>query len=122
MLAESFDPAKNERYLSPIGGGIDFGEKSRDAAIREVKEELGEEVDQLKLLGVIENLFMFNGQEGHEIVFIYEARFKDSDIYQKHVLPGIETSGHRFEARWYDLKHIKSRETPVYPQGIIEML
>ncbi|GAB2588304.1 hypothetical protein GCM10026986_14470 [Nitrincola alkalisediminis] len=68
MLAESFDPAKNERYLSPVGGGIDFGEKSRDAAIREVKEELGEEVDQLKLLGVIENLFMFNGQEGHSIL------------------------------------------------------
>lgn len=122
MLAEGFDPAKNEKYLSPVGGGIDVGEKSRDAAIREVKEELGEEVDQLKLLGVIENIFMFNGQEGHEIVFIYEAKFKDSDIYQKHVLPGIETSGHRFEARWYDLKHIKSRETPVYPQGIIEML
>ena len=122
LLAEGFDPAKNEKYLSPVGGGIDVGEKSRDAAIREVKEELGAEADQLKLLGVIENIFMFNGQEGHEIVFIYEAKFKDSDIYQKHVLPGIETSGHRFEARWYDLKHIKSRETPVYPQGIIEML
>jgi len=122
LLAESFDPAKNEKYLSPVGGGIDFGEKSAEAAIREVKEELGAEADKLKLLGVIENLFIFNSQEGHEIVFIYEAEFKDHSIYQKNLLPGIETNGHTFEARWYDLSIIKDSEIPIYPKGIIEML
>jgi 8-oxo-dGTP pyrophosphatase MutT (NUDIX family) len=122
LLAESFDPAKNEKYLSPVGGGIDFGEKSVDAAIREVKEELGAEVDQLKLLGVVESLFVFNSQEGHEIVFIYEAKFKDSCFYQSHVLPGIESNGHTFEARWYDLSSIKTSKIPIYPKGIIEIL
>ncbi len=122
LLAESFDPAKNEKYLSPVGGGIDFGERSADAAIREVKEELGANANNLKLLGVIENLFNFNNQEGHDIVFIYEAEFKDHNIYQKNVLQGIETSGHTFEARWYDLRIIKESEIPVYPKGIIEML
>lgn len=122
LLAESFDPAKNEKYLSPVGGGIDFGEKSADAAIREVKEELGTEAHQLKLLGVIENLFTFNGQEDHEIVFIYEAKFKDQSFYQKTTLPGIETNGHTFEARWYALKNIDNDQIKVYPEGIVGML
>jgi 8-oxo-dGTP pyrophosphatase MutT (NUDIX family) len=122
LLAESFDPAKNEKYLSPVGGGIDFGERSADAAIREVQEELGAEASKLKLLGVIENLFNFNNQEGHDIVFVYEAEFKDHSIYQKNVLQGIETNGHTFEARWYDLSIIKNSATSVYPKGIIEML
>ena len=40
LLTECFDPAKNQHYLMPIGGGVDFGEKSSDAAIREVREEI----------------------------------------------------------------------------------
>lgn len=122
LLAEGFDPAKNEKYLSPVGGGIDFGEKSADAAIREVKEELDTEAHQLQLLGVVENLFIFDGKEGHEIVFIYEAKFKDESIYQKTIISGVESNGHAFEARWYELENINNSKIPVYPNGIVNLL
>jgi 8-oxo-dGTP pyrophosphatase MutT (NUDIX family) len=122
LLAEGFDPAKNEKYLSPVGGGIDFGETSADAAIREVKEELGTEAHQLKLLGVIENLFTFNGKEGHEIVFVYEASFKDQGVYQKAMLSGVETNGYIFAARWYELDNVKGGGLEIYPKGIAGML
>lgn len=122
LLAECFDPAKDERYLSPVGGGVDFGEKSADAAKREVKEELGADIHQLKLLGVIENLFTYNGREGHEIVFVYEAYFKDDGFYAKASLSGVESDGHVFEARWYDLETIDNGKVNVYPVGLVPML
>lgn len=122
LLAEGFDPAKNETYLSPVGGGIDFGEKSADAAIREVKEELNTEAHELKLLGVVENLFIFNDKEGHEIVFIYEAKFKNESFYQETMISGVESNGYTFEARWYDLNSISSSGIPVYPNGIVNLL
>ncbi|WEF10561.1 NUDIX domain-containing protein [Pectobacterium actinidiae] len=35
LLAEGHDPIKDEHYVLPLGGGIDFGELSQ-AAAREV--------------------------------------------------------------------------------------
>ncbi|WP_147171793.1 NUDIX hydrolase [Pseudomonas sp. SJZ079] len=122
LLAQGFDPAKNEKYLSPIGGGIDFGEQSADAAIREVKEELGTEAHELQLLGVIENLFIFDDKEGHEIVFIYEGKFKDNSFYQKNMISGVESNGYTFEARWYDVNSLNSSGVPVYPNSIVNLL
>ncbi|MBC6905907.1 hypothetical protein DWB84_10605 [Saccharophagus sp. K07] len=33
LLTEGYDPTKNEHYLIPLGGGIEFGETSERAAI-----------------------------------------------------------------------------------------
>ena len=41
LLSEGYDPAKDEKYLIPVGGGIEFGEKAEEAAIRETLEEIG---------------------------------------------------------------------------------
>jgi 8-oxo-dGTP pyrophosphatase MutT (NUDIX family) len=122
LLAEGFDPAKKEPYLSPVGGGIEFGERSLDAAIREVKEELNTDAHQLVLLGVVENLFIYDRKEGHEIVFIYEGKFKDESLYREAVINGVESNGQAFEARWHDLDGLRSNQLPVYPNGLIDLL
>ena len=119
LLAEGFDPTSNETFLTAIGGGIEFGEKSIDAAAREVLEELGEEVTALTLLGVLENIFTFDGKAGHEMVFVYEGQFSDTRVYQREVLQGVETSGHRYQARWYEVSAI---DKAVYPRGVIDFL
>lgn len=122
LLTECFDPAKNQHYLMPIGGGVDFGEKSADAAIREVREEINAEICQLRLLGVIENLFTFNAQAGHEIVFVYEAEFEDQAFYLEPELTVTESDGQVLKARWFDYSHIHSEDINVYPNGIKGML
>lgn len=122
LLSEGHDPTKDEYYLMPIGGGIDFGETSEQAARREVLEEIGAEAHAFQLLGVRENLFTFNGSQGHEIVFIYEARFKDARLYDKPEFQGVESNGLRFIARWFSQAQISSHQTNVYPAGIMDML
>ncbi|MFB5267540.1 hypothetical protein ACE41H_12215 [Paenibacillus enshidis] len=40
---------------------------------REVKEEINVDIIEPKLIGIIENIYPFDGQIGHEYDFIYEA-------------------------------------------------
>lgn len=61
--------------------GVEFGETSRQAIVREVQEELSGEITDLRLLGVLENRFTFDGEDGHEIVFVYDGRFADEFMY-----------------------------------------
>jgi ADP-ribose pyrophosphatase YjhB (NUDIX family) len=82
---DGYDAAKGEIFYSPPGGGVEFGERAVDAARRELREELAAEVCGLTLLGVLENIFTFEGQPGHEIVFVFEARFADAALYEREV-------------------------------------
>lgn len=55
-LAEEFTYAANERKLEAAGGSINPGEDAEAAARREVYEELGVEVDELKKIGTFESI------------------------------------------------------------------
>jgi len=60
-------------YHRLIGGSVELGETHQEAIIREVDEELGARIIGLTHLGVVENIFRFNGEIGHEIVALYSG-------------------------------------------------
>ena len=62
------EPSSFHRML---GGSVEFGERSVDAAVREMREELGIELIEPRLLGALENVYKFRGEPGHEVVFVY---------------------------------------------------
>ena len=122
LLSYGYDPSKDETYLRPIGGGIEFGETSVQAIEREVLEEINQQITKPKLLAVLENLFTFDGQQGHEIVFVYEAEFVDSVLYTEIEIYGCETSGLSYIAQWLSREQIELNQYPVYPTGIEQWL
>ncbi|WP_312049933.1 NUDIX hydrolase [Acinetobacter courvalinii] len=122
LLSQGYDPSKDEIYFRPIGGGIEFGETSRQAVEREVLEEIQLQICKTKLLGVLENLFTFDGQPGHEIVFVYEAEFIDPHIYKQHHIQGCETDGYNYIAQWLSQEQFELDQYPVYPKGIEQWL
>jgi 8-oxo-dGTP pyrophosphatase MutT (NUDIX family) len=82
-----------------VGGTVEYGEDSKSAVIREVKEEINVEIVKPKLIGIIENIYPNYGQIGHEYDFIYEASFDCTNDYEKDVFEGIE-GDKRFLAVW----------------------
>ena len=64
------------QFYRAIGGRIEFGERAVDAARREWLEEIGVEPKKLRLLGVVESLFEFEGHPGHGIAFVFDGRLK----------------------------------------------
>jgi len=45
-------------------------------------EEVGAKIKNLTYIGMIENIFEYDGKPGHEIVLVYEADFADSLLYE----------------------------------------
>ncbi len=80
------DPSRGVVFYRPLGGGIEFGERSTDAFTREMREELGAEVTDIRYLGMIENIFSHLGKQGHEIVLLYAARLADPSVLHA---PGV---------------------------------
>lgn len=122
LAAESLDPLKKEIFYRPVGGGIHFGEYSQEALVREVREEFGAEIRQVRYLGVLENVFTYNGQPGHEIVQVYDAQFVDRSLYEQPWLVGYEDSGLIFKATWKPLVEFQSSPEPLYPSGLLKLL
>jgi ADP-ribose pyrophosphatase YjhB (NUDIX family) len=56
LVSEGFDTVKQDYYYRPLGGGIEYGEMSSDALVREIREELDAEIENVRLLGVLENI------------------------------------------------------------------
>lgn len=61
----------NSDLWLPPGGGVEPGENSRQAAVREAKEEAGLDVEIERLLWVIEGLQHWKGRVVHHIHFVY---------------------------------------------------
>ena len=123
LVSEAFDSAKGDHFCRPLGGGIEFGEHSRDAVRREILEETGFEVENLKLVGVLESIFIYEGERGHEVVFVYDAEFVDKSLYEKGEIQGCETEiGVRFVARWRTLEELSGRKVRLTPEPLAALL
>jgi ADP-ribose pyrophosphatase YjhB (NUDIX family) len=121
LVFEGYDRVKGQLFCRPLGGGIEFGERSADAVAREIREELRAEVTDLRLLGVLENVFTYEGKPGHEVVFVYDARFADTSLYEQEVLIAHEGDD-PFRAVWKSLSEFGSGGPPLYPDGLLELL
>ncbi|MBD2257816.1 NUDIX domain-containing protein [Pseudanabaena sp. FACHB-2040] len=121
LVNEGFDSVKQETFFRPLGGGIDFCETSRDAIVREVREELGAEISEVQLLGVLESIFLYLGEPGHEIVFVYDARFVDASLYDQEQL-AVQEGDRRFTATWKSLAEMTGPGRQLVPEGLAALL
>jgi ADP-ribose pyrophosphatase YjhB (NUDIX family) len=124
LVGEGYDPVKRETFYRPLGGGIEFGERAEEALRREVREEIGAEIESPRYLFTLENIFTFNGEDGHEIVMVYDARYVDESLYAQESFTGTETVEDRqfpFKAVWKRLDEF-SPDAPLYPNGLLDAL
>jgi 8-oxo-dGTP pyrophosphatase MutT (NUDIX family) len=124
LAAEGYDPVKDETFYRPLGGGIEFGESSRETICRELMEEINVRVgrESLRYLGVVENIFTFNGSPGHELALIYDGELEDARLYEKEVITGKEANGEDIHAVWKSLDEFTTGKSILYPSGLAEML
>ena len=116
LVSEHAEP---DLFHRPLGGHVEFGEYAVDTLHRELREEIGQGLVQVRLLGVLENIFPWRGGVEHEIVFLYAAAFSDPDAYE------IDEQGIRDEAAgrtrviW---RPARAPGPPLYPAGVAGLL
>ena len=62
LVAEGVDSIKQEHFYRPLGGMIEFGERSDESIRRELMEEINAEVSDLRYLGLLENIFVYEAE------------------------------------------------------------
>jgi 8-oxo-dGTP pyrophosphatase MutT (NUDIX family) len=124
LAAEGYDSVKGETFYRPLGGRIEFGEYGYQTVARELREEIGAEVKNLRYLGTLENIFIYNGQPGHEIVLVYDGDLVDEALYQCETILGHEAGAgdDGFTAVWKTLDFFEQGKAPLYPAGLLELL
>lgn len=90
LVAKHEDPAEDEPFYRFVGGGVEFGEHSRDAVVREFREELGVELTDVSHLGTYERTFIFDGRQEHEIWRVFEGDIAEDWPYERERFEGHE--------------------------------
>ena len=123
LVSEGFDTVKQNYYYRPLGGGIEYGESSKAAVAREIGEELGVKIENVQLLDVLENIFIYEGQQGHEIVFVFDADFADKSLYKLDEIDGYEQEANvTFKAIWKSLNEIEKSGGRLVPENLEKLL
>jgi ADP-ribose pyrophosphatase YjhB (NUDIX family) len=113
LVSENRAPS-GELFHRPLGGHVEFGEYAVDAVHREFQEELAQSLRDVRLTGVLENMFPWAGGTEHEIVFVFTAAFADEAAYEIAEQPILDgTDGTRVIWRLPDAT------LPLYPAGVI---
>jgi ADP-ribose pyrophosphatase YjhB (NUDIX family) len=73
--------APGDDYWALPGGRVEVGEAASATVVREMMEELGEEVACNQLLHVAENFFDLAGQRNHEIGFYFLVSLPEISRY-----------------------------------------
>src|SRR6201987_2501942 len=94
LVSEQVD-SRDPPFQRPLGGHVEFGEYALDTVRREFREEIGQELTGVRLLGVLENIFGWRGGTEHEVVFIFTAAFAAASAYEIEEQPILDNPGRR---------------------------
>ncbi|MCA9001717.1 MAG: NUDIX domain-containing protein [Planctomycetes bacterium] len=122
LAFRSGQPGTTEEFFRPFGGGLEFGELAEEAIVREIHEELGESIVKVERLGVLESRFDYSGQPQHELLFVFDAEFRNSALYGQGTLVGKESNGKELIGEWVDLHEVHNGPIPLYPEGLRELI
>ena len=124
FLSQGCDPATSRRFWRPLGGGIEFGERSAEALRREFREEIGQSIVILSAPTLFENVFTYDGRAGHEIILLHEARFESEAMLSAEPFefsePGVDGSTHRVQ--WVPIEQLQNGSEPLFPTGLLEFV
>jgi ADP-ribose pyrophosphatase YjhB (NUDIX family) len=104
-------------FHRPLGGHVEFGEYALETVHREFREEIGQELTGVRLAGVLENIFEWDGATQHEIVFIFTAALTDEAAYE---IPeqAIRDARDKTRVIWRPPDIVSP---PLYPVGVADL-
>lgn len=121
FLSQGYDQVKQQTFYRALGGGVKFWETSIEALKREFKEEINAEITNIKYLGCLENIFIYNGQKGHELIQLYQCDFVDQNFYKLDQLTFREKDREK-TALWLKIEDCQIGKYLVLPEDFFNLV
>lgn len=118
FVVRMHDSVKGDDYYRPVGGSVEFGEPSHETVLREVREELNTEIELIASPFVVENHFVCDGKTGHEIDFLFPARFTDLAFYERKSYRLVEANGDVADALWIPISDCIRGDLRLVPEEL----
>lgn len=110
----------NSNHYALIGGRVEIGEDSETTVKRELKEEIGKDIEITGYISTIENFFEMEGSKYHEILFVHKGEFIDEDDKKiEDTLKNVEGKDY-LQYEWLDIDKIE--QYPLLPEVIQKVL
>ena len=110
----------NSDHYALIGGRVEIGENSVDTIKREIKEELGKDIEIIGYISTIENFFEMKNSKYHEIMFVHKIEFIiEDDKKIEYTMKNIEGKEY-LQYEWIEINKID--EYPLVPKVIKSIL
>lgn len=123
LVVEAEAPETDAPYYRLLGGGVEFGEHSREAVVREFDEELGVTFTDSTPVGMFERVFTHAGETGHEVWRVYDGHIVEDWPYDRDSFTFVEPE---FEtehlARWMPIDRLRDEETTFYAPEVLDAL
>ena len=109
-----------ESHVALIGGRVKIGENSEETIKREIREEIGKEIEIKEFVSTIENFFYADDMPYHEIMFVYKVDFIDEE--DKKITDTIKNveGDKELKYEWIDIDEID--KYPLKPDILINMI
>lgn len=95
------------------GGGVDWGEDPRDAAIRETREETGLSAHDAGFVMITSATYPKDEDEKHSIYIVYKGQTEGLDV---------RLSSEHVEHRWLGLTEAKFMKMALNAEGVLDYL
>jgi len=108
--------AEGDTFWSLPGGRAELGETAEATLRREMMEELGVEVEVVRLLWLVENFFTYAEKHYHEIALYFLMQFPDGCKYlEQSSFVGQEEEGIKLSFQWFPQQPEILSELPLLP-------
>lgn len=111
--------ASHELFWTFPGGRAEIGETSEETLRREMREELGTEVEIGPLLWSVENFFHFEKRDYHELGFYYRMTVPDHFAFaERGIVHRIVDGANEIEFMWVRATRQALEALPLQPDFI----
>jgi len=122
FVSRGTDPVTHETFYRFLGGGIEFGETSQAALIREFEEEISAKLVAVEYITCIDNVFEYGGKQRHELIQLFRAKFADSAFYALEDKFQLVEGTLITDAFWLDKSRMLSGECRLVPEHCLKFL
>jgi len=113
---------EGEAFWTFPGGRPEFGEPSEQTLKREMKEEIGIEVEVVRLLWFVEHFFTYSEKHYHEIALYFLMQLPAACEYLRRIgpFPGREEDGSKLVFQWFPQEREALSSLPLLPSFLQE--